>query len=129
MIPKFIRYWLPPLLLMIAIFAMSSRQSIAVSDQYLYNFIFFKSIHVAEYAVLTLLLFRALFKTTALSIKHMLVFAALIALMYGISDEFHQTFVPTRTGKIRDIFIDSIGIFAMYYFLKTQIKLVKKYMY
>jgi VanZ family protein len=35
-----------------------------------------------------------------------------MALAYAISDEFHQTFVPGRSGAPRDVAIDLIGITA-----------------
>lgn len=35
---------------------------------------------------------------------------ALLALAYACSDEYHQTFVDGRTGTVRDVGIDSIGI-------------------
>ena len=34
----------------------------------------------------------------------------LIALMYGISDEFHQSFVPGRATTFADFLLDSTGI-------------------
>jgi VanZ family protein len=37
-------------------------------------------------------------------------FAALIALLYGISDEYHQTFVEGRAGTLGDLVIDAAGI-------------------
>jgi len=29
--------------------------------------------------------------------------------MYGVSDEVHQMFVPTRTAYLGDIFMDGVG--------------------
>lgn len=36
--------------------------------------------------------------------------AAGIAVLYAISDECHQLFVPGRSGEVRDVLIDSAGI-------------------
>jgi len=33
----------------------------------------------------------------------------LFIIMYSLSDEFHQSFVPTRTASIYDSLIDSLG--------------------
>ena len=33
----------------------------------------------------------------------------LIVFLYGASDEFHQSFVPTRTARVSDVFIDTAG--------------------
>jgi VanZ family protein len=48
-------------------------------------------------------------------------------LTYAISDEIHQTFVPTRTGSLTDVFIDSVGIFLAKYYTETYIENLKKY--
>ena len=44
---------------------------------------------------------RVTFKTVAL--------ATVCALVYGISDEFHQSFVPGRTAEFRDLIADFCG--------------------
>ena len=36
--------------------------------------------------------------------------AAVIALAYAVSDEWHQSFVDGRVGSARDVAIDAIGI-------------------
>lgn len=38
--------------------------------------------------------------------------ALLIAVAYGVSDEFHQTFVPGRSAELRDLFADAAGAVA-----------------
>ena len=32
-----------------------------------------------------------------------------ICLIYGVTDEFHQTFVDGRSGEVRDVFVDAFG--------------------
>jgi VanZ family protein len=32
-----------------------------------------------------------------------------LVLLYALSDELHQTFVPTRTASITDVMIDVLG--------------------
>ena len=122
MIRKIAVYWLPPIALMIAIFLMSSRESIAVTEEFVKDFIIFKSLHVAEYALLTFLLFRALINTTSLRLKDVLIISTLLAFLYGFTDEIHQTFVPTRQGSVRDVLIDGIGIFGMIHFIRERTK-------
>ncbi|MGX7096474.1 VanZ family protein [Gemella bergeri] len=34
------------------------------------------------------------------------------SVLYAISDEFHQTFIADRDGNIKDVFIDSLGVFV-----------------
>ena len=70
-----------------------------------------KLAHITEYAVLTLLLIRAL-DAHQLARARVLWLAAMLAVAYAASDEFHQRFVPNRHPSPLDILIDSIGISA-----------------
>lgn len=73
------------------------------------EFLIRKAAHVLEYAVLMFLwvntLFSFHFKRTAA-----LLFAAAVSLLYAVSDEWHQTFIPYRTGHAIDVAVDAIGI-------------------
>jgi VanZ family protein len=40
------------------------------------------------------------------------------ALVYGITDEIHQSFVPMRDASMYDVMADSIGSFVGAYFYK-----------
>jgi VanZ family protein len=42
--------------------------------------------------------------------KHLAIPAAFSAIIYGITDEIHQLFVPGRSCTIRDVGLDSLGI-------------------
>ncbi len=100
---------------MTVIFALSSRQSVEVSEQYWANFLFFKSLHVLEYATLMLLNTLAIIKNVSgVPMRRALCLAATGALLYAVSDEIHQLYVPTRSGKYQDVLIDSIGVFSVY---------------
>jgi VanZ family protein len=66
--------------------------------------------HFTEYAVLALLLWRALRGGFGAVGKGMVAAAAfLIAAGFAASDEFHQSFVATRTASAHDVVIDCIG--------------------
>lgn len=80
-----------------------------------------------EYGLLFFLIFRAIYKTTHTALRHQFVTSFLIAFLYAVSDELHQTFVPTRSGTIRDIVIDTAGISIVYLFLKRYLDFIKKY--
>lgn len=41
--------------------------------------------------------------------KRRVAFSILLVLVYSISDEIHQSFVPGRTGRIFDVFVDTLG--------------------
>jgi len=64
--------------------------------------------HFAEYAVLAALLWLALRGTPALA-RYAAPFAVAIAVLYAVSDEFHQSFVPGRYPDVRDVLVDAAG--------------------
>ncbi len=128
-IKKFLLAWGPALALMITIFFLSSRQRVAVSEVYTINFIVFKSLHVIEYAILFFLVFRGYYRT--LSHKNMnkiYLLAIATTFVYAVSDELHQTFVPTRAGSVRDVFIDSIGILLCFQYTKINLAKLKLFL-
>jgi VanZ family protein len=107
---KKIHYWLPPLIWMGVIFYFSSRQKISVADELVWNFIFFKTLHLLEYAFLFFLLFRAyknIFKFQEYIWWGRVSFVTTV--IYACTDELHQLFIPTREGRIRDVIIDALG--------------------
>ena len=71
------------------------------------------SLHEAAYFGLTLLLIRALANGTWAGVTLLTLASAwAIAVVYGLSDEFHQSFVPNRHAEFRDLAADAIGAFA-----------------
>lgn len=101
--------WGPTAIWMAVIFFLSTRQKLAVTDSYVMSFIFFKTIHLIEYSILFLFVNRSLSLTWHLPTRKTRIFALLAVFLYGVSDELHQTFVPTREGKLRDAIIDTFG--------------------
>lgn len=74
------------------------------------HFITRKVAHFTEYAILGFLAARA-FRTSpspAISRRWFLISAALVV-GFALLDEYHQSFVPNRTGTIYDSFIDMAG--------------------
>ena len=66
--------------------------------------------HLIEYSVLGGLLVNALLPT--MSWRRAVALAVLIASLYGIVDELHQYFTPSRTPEISDWVIDTLSAFA-----------------
>ena len=124
-IRRFLILWGPAVLWMIIIFVFSSRPSIAVAETPLFNFLVFKFLHMVEYAILFLLILRANKKNGKITQK-MFFYSLLISILYAVSDEIHQTFVPTREGRIRDVLIDTAGIAIMYMYIKGRPKALAK---
>jgi VanZ family protein len=77
-----------------------------------WHFLIRKTGHVIGYAVLSILLFRAWRVTVAVknnprwSIVWARIAMAMTALV-GSLDEWHQTFLPSRTGTIHDVVLDT----------------------
>ncbi|MBM3133781.1 MAG: VanZ family protein [Chloroflexi bacterium] len=67
-----------------------------------------KAAHFTEYAVLAALSARAFSAGRPLR-RGDLWRALLLTLLYAASDEFHQSFVPGRTGRLGDWGIDALG--------------------
>ena len=70
-----------------------------------------KTAHATEYAILGML---ALGTAHVYGIcgKRAMRYAWIWATIYAATDEFHQLFVPGRSGQIRDVMLDSAGAFA-----------------
>ena len=71
-----------------------------------------KTGHFVGYFMLSFLLFRAWRVTLPRSSRWALRWAGIAFLMTALVaslDEWHQTFLPSRTGTIQDVILDSIG--------------------
>ena len=100
-----VRYWLPPLLYAALIFFLSSLPG----KEYPYPFFSAdKLVHVVEYAILGYLVARA-FGYGLHEKKSLFVRSLAVCILYGISDEFHQWFVPNRVVSAMDILADCAG--------------------
>ena len=68
--------------------------------------------HIIAYGILTFLIWFSFPKLDGNLAKKILV-CAFLALLYAISDEVHQAFVPGRSGNIKGVVFDVIGIVAV----------------
>ncbi|HLD26931.1 MAG TPA: VanZ family protein [Patescibacteria group bacterium] len=127
LIKNFVIYWIPPLLWMSTIFYFSSQPHFNISSETTLDFILFKILHMIEYGFLYFLLFRALYKTGSYTLPEIFLLTFIIGALYAISDEYHQSFVPTREGKMRDVLIDIGGITIVYWYMKNNFARIKKY--
>jgi VanZ family protein len=118
---KRLTWWLPPLAWMAVIFYFSSQSGLPQAESGLLDFAIKKLAHLFEYAVLACLLLRAcrssasLRRSQAKPAGHPLLdgpaLAAIgLAALWAVLDEFHQSFVPTRTATLRDVLIDFAAI-------------------
>ncbi|WP_058953530.1 VanZ family protein [Clostridium tyrobutyricum] len=85
-----------------------------------------KNAHVFEYFVLAILVAIAMF-ALGLKGRGAIVYIMFICLLYAVTDEFHQAFVPGRTSLVSDVIIDFSGsIIGIILFYATYYKLLKK---
>ena len=69
-----------------------------------------KAGHLIEYAILGLLAARAFAGASHAFLRRKWFYLALLlVILYSLSDEFHQSFVPSRGASIYDSFIDMTG--------------------
>ncbi|MGA3182252.1 MAG: VanZ family protein [Verrucomicrobiota bacterium] len=130
MLGRFFKYWLPLILWMVMIFgASTSLGRPENTSRFIVPFLLWldpkmpmetvekihhavrKTAHFAEYAVLGLLLWRAVHFNPALAAGQSRSFAIalLLAALYASSDEFHQKFVPGRNASVSDVMLDTCG--------------------
>lgn len=74
-----------------------------------------KIAHITEYLILGFLMFNLLKQYSVTNIYY----AIGLSILYSCTDEFHQLFISGRSGSIRDVLIDSIGILIGTYLYKS----------
>jgi VanZ family protein len=126
----FLKYWLPLLIWLGVIFigstdVLSAEQTsrflvpflhwldpnISWADINRIHTVIRKLGHLTEYAILAVLLWRALGsgKNFRARIRMRLIVVWFVCAVFAASDEFHQFFVPSRTPSLRDVMIDICG--------------------
>lgn len=127
---NFLRYWLPALAWAVLVFVFSTAAfsaertghilrpflewlvgEITNSSFALIQFLVRKSAHVVVYATLSALWFRAQRGPRSGWQPSWALFALLVSVLVSISDEFHQSFVPSRTGTPWDVVLDTFAAF------------------
>ena len=68
-----------------------------------------KVIHLVIYAGLAALCFWALQGTSLRGRSQLFPMAAVMAFLYGVTDELHQMTVPVREASAADLFFDGVG--------------------
>ncbi|MDD9974969.1 MAG: VanZ family protein [Candidatus Poribacteria bacterium] len=108
------KYWAPPLLYMALIFGISSMKQPPLPMPEFEWLTIDKLYHFIEYAILGGLLTRAFVKASPSIIPSRFAWhtAAVLSILYGASDEWHQTFVPGRFATVADWVADVLGSIA-----------------
>jgi len=127
---KLLKYWLPVFIWLGVIFAgstdiFSAEQTsrylvlflrwldpqISISTIAVIHFVLRKLGHLTEYAVLAALLWRALRSGTNLRARMPPLFAGVwvVCAIFAATDEFHQSFIASRSASLLDLMIDTSG--------------------
>ncbi len=102
---RFLSRWGPVILQAAALFAASSLPSVPVAVT-----VWDKAAHFLAYAVFAMLWLRALHGTVAPPFRSgPVVVAVACAVLYGATDEIHQSFVPGRDASLLDLLADALG--------------------
>ena len=105
---RFLALWGPVALYAAALYVASSRSQFPA----VFSLIWDKLLHAGAWAGLTVLALRATHRGKG-PLRMGATFAAVaLALAYGLSDEFHQSFVPGREPGLADFVADSVGTAA-----------------
>jgi len=116
---RFFKYWFPVIIYAALIFIFSSISQPMPSVEPFSHFD--KLCHFLEYGILGFLLIRALGSSktgrTGLSLR---IAAIVLAVVYGVTDELHQYFVPGRNMEFMDILSDALGAFTGQIFFKLK---------
>ncbi len=100
---KHLLRWLPALIWMGIIFYWSSQPVLPIDNLPNAELAHWLS-HAGAYSILAVLLAFG----TGLS-RRRLWLAFVLATLYGIGDEIHQSFTPGRSGGVRDVVIDAVS--------------------
>ncbi len=95
--------WLPAVAWAAVIFTLSSRPRLPGPGLPGFD----KAMHFAAYALLAWLLAFATERS-----RLPIIVAVVLGLLYGATDEFHQSFVPGRSPDVLDWFADAAGVAA-----------------
>jgi VanZ family protein len=127
---RFLKYWLPSLIWLGVIFLGSTdlmsaehtsrfivpflrwlRPEISPETLALIQFVVRKCAHLSEYAILALLLSRAVICGITLkwSMSILYVSVWITCVFVATTDELHQSFVESRSASVRDVIVDSGG--------------------
>lgn len=108
-IRRVIARWGPVFFWMGLIFLLSSLSTVPRVPEEVLDTLLKKAAHIGEYAILGALLYRALRPEGSNPWNRSTVLSAVLAGIYGISDELHQALVPGRNPSPVDVGIDTVG--------------------
>ncbi len=106
----FIKFYFPALVWAAVIFYFSDIPGLRYSKSATEEIILRKGAHFVEFFLLTFLFWRIFWKGHKIKFQKAYWLTLFFAGLYGFSDEFHQTLISGRTGKIVDAFFDFFSV-------------------
>lgn len=107
-------YWVPTVLWMGVIFFMSTLPESATPGR---DILPDKVCHAGEYFILAFLILFALQRTTRARFSSSFWITLAWVVVYGLSDEIHQLYVPTRQFEVGDLIADVCGVVVLFFIL------------
>ena len=108
-VKRFLRYWLPPLAWMGLIFFLSAQPDLPHAPGPWFDTLLKKGGHALAFGILAWLYLRVL-RGRFSAVATLRLVSAGLAILYAASDEYHQTLVPGRKGRLSDVGIDTAGV-------------------
>jgi VanZ family protein len=106
-----LKCWLPALLWMGLIFFLSSRSTLPGPDKAFWDILLKKIGHFTVFGILAWLYVLGLRSGQAATPRALWI-ALGMTLLYALSDELHQSYVPGRHARVTDWLIDAAGAMA-----------------
>jgi len=128
---RLLKYWLPLIFWMVVIFSASTQLGAPTNTSHFFrpllhwlfpriteeqfdviHHVVRKTAHFVEYAILGMLAWRTFHFDPAFSsysVKRRFWLAILCCMLFASTDEFHQSFVPTRQPAVQDVLLDTCG--------------------
>lgn len=102
-------YIFPPVFYAILIFLLSSISHYPEEISVLFSFD--KIIHLIEYYIFGYLLLRVFVTSPRVILfRYHIIFTLLIGVLYGLGDEWHQSFISGRCASVYDLIFDCFGV-------------------
>ena len=122
---KKISSWVLVFLWSALIFYLSNIPYLRIEQLGFLDFVLRKIVHITEYAVLCILYIRAFKNTTKLADTKVYLLSVIFSIIYAITDEIHQSFVPGRSCNFFDLLFDTTGVLLGSVIYKKYKKILK----
>lgn len=103
----------------------SSQASVSVTQARDLDVFIHKLAHIIEYSILYIFFVYAYY-SRASRFPLVSIIGLCFVFLFGLSDEIHQSFTPTRSPRISDAFVDFCGGVAGYIIVKLYFVYTKK---